>query len=72
MPGLNIENLKTPNKEENSNNTVPGPQEAPREITQTDRLNKRLLEAFLLIINRSNPTGEKINSDSDEEQDFDD
>lgn len=73
MPGVNIQTLKIkPDESKKANTTVPEDQEV-RELTLTDRLNKRLLESFLQRLNQSNPSGQDNTSNTNsEEQNFED
>ena len=62
----------SPNERNNSNEEEPIEDQPEREITQTDHLNKRLLDSFLQRINESTarvPVVERI-STSDTEEDF--
>ncbi|KAF7266700.1 uncharacterized protein LOC143200644 [Rhynchophorus ferrugineus] len=73
MPGVNIDTLKIkPDESKEANTAVPDPQEV-RELTLTDRLNKRLLESFLQRLNQTNPSGQDSASNlNGEEQNFED
>lgn len=74
MPSRNYEPEEVQTENRTLNNTEPEPQPV-REITQTDRLNKRLLQSFLERINQNathfqQNTAENSNNDTNE-HDFD-